>query len=436
MNFDANLKAHLDLVGRLYARAAAYPGPSPATSGDVQAARAELRLVCDWLVQQQNDQGLWVENGVNLRFYSDAYAVRGLLAGWRLLDEPCFRDAACRWMRYVLNLQRADGGWWVGYSAGDHDYDAPDADQTVVYTADAGEVSLALINAVHTLSGDKDTDDLARQATAALIRFRDFCEMFRLRSGGMGLGYTRRNFYCHDRKQELPYMQAHHLPWMFATAITGVNTYAGLFSLTGDATGWDMAMTSLDWVLDHVAARHDPAERSVPANDASDFTMLMRVMDWTFACCSEPMDEAGRIDPTPEPRFASPQRQKLYAIWKQVMHRLVDRQSELGEWPVYRGDQYLARYDTPLRHRLLFSYALSTYLGCMGNRNGEDDRLAEAMDRQLWLAGDEHIRQAHYGVCVPSVHMMPSGLWAMIQAERIQPGVTLPNRGHGPHAAV
>jgi len=313
----------------------------------------------------------------------------------------------------------------VGYSAGDHEYDAPDRDQTVVYIADAGEVSLALVAAAHALAGHARTQALAGRIRDALRRFRAFCEMFRLRSGGMGLGYTRRDFYSRETKRMLPYMQAHLQPWLFSTAVAGVNTYAGLFSLEADPDDWEKAMQSLDYLLDHVPNHSERKERGTASNSSDDITVLHRVMDWVFDCCAAPGDDAGGEDPTPEPRFAAPERQRLYVLWKHVMHRVADTQSELGEWPVHAADRYVARYGTPLRHRLLYGYALTTYLGCLGVREGEDERLLEARERQLWLAGDADLRREHYGVCQPGVHMMPTGLWAMTMAELVQPGITL-----------
>jgi hypothetical protein len=316
----------------------------------------------------------------------------------------------------------------VGYSAGDHDYDSPDVDRSVVYVADAGEVSLALVTAAHVLRGDPEQSAMADRITEAMLGFGRFCEHFRLISGGMGLGYTRRDFYSPGRRDMRTYMQAHHLPWTFATAVTGVNTYAGLFTLTGDRADWDKAMTSLDWVLDHAAASPGQSP-TVASNDTADLTVLHRVMDWAFDCCDAPLDERGGLDDTPEPRFASPHRQRLYELWKLALHAVVDLQSELGEWPVFAHGRPIACYGGPLRHRLLFGYALTGYLQRLGTCNGEDDRLAEARDRQLWLAAEPTIRRDHYGVGLEGVHMMPTGLWAMTLAELIQPRATLPSGG-------
>ena len=425
MELSDDLKASLDLQSRMNARATAFPGSD--SSPYVKDMKGELRRVCDWLVEEQTDRGLWPENRINLRFYSDAYAVRALLAAWRLLDEQKYLQAACKWLRHLVKVQRTDGGWWVGYSWGDHDFDAPDVDQSVVYVADAGEVSLALVGACHFLGANEKTRALADEVKASLLRFRQFAEHFRLRNGGMGLGYTRRDFYD-SQKRRLPYMQAHHHPWGFSTAVTGVDTYAGLYTLTGNDEDWEKAMQSLDWLLEHIPpAGADRSGRSVISNDSTDIKVLHRVMDWVFDCSSAPRDEAEGTDPTPEPRFASSERQKLYTLWKYAMHRVVDAQSALGEWPVYQGAAPVVRYIGALRHRLIYGYTLTTYLGTLGAREDEDDRLVEARDRQLWLASDPRIAHEHYGVCMPGIHVMPTGLWAMTLAELLEPGITLPN---------
>ena len=202
--------------------AAGFPGSE--ASPYIEDLREELRRICDWLVEEQTDEGLWPEARINLRFYSDAYAVRALLAAAHVLGETRYLDAACRWLRHLLALQRADGGWWVGYGVGDHDWSDPDADRSVVYVADAGEMSMALVNAYHVLSADGATRALADDVKASLFRFRKFTDHFRLRTGAMGLGYTRRDFYNPGRDIR-SFMQAHHHPFRFATAVTGVNTY-------------------------------------------------------------------------------------------------------------------------------------------------------------------------------------------------------------------
>jgi hypothetical protein len=425
MELNDNLKAHLDLQSRMSARAAAFPGSE--SSPYVKDVKAELRRTCDWLVDQQIDRGPWPENKVNLRFYSDAYAIRALLAAWRLLEDERYVDAASRWLRYLVKIQRSDGGWWVGYSWGDHDFNAPDADQSVVYVADAGEVSLALVCACHALRSSKKTSALADEVEASLARFRMFCEHFRLRTGVMGLGYTYRDFYD-PGKRHLPYMQAHHHPWGFSTAVTGVNTYAGLYTLTGSREDWEKAMQSLDWLLEHVVpVGGDLESQSVISNDSADVKVLHRVMDWAFDCCPAPRDESTHAEATPEPRFAASERQKLYALWKYVMHRVVDVQSALGEWTVMQGGLPVVRYNGALRHRLIYGYNLTTYLGALGAREGEDEPLRDARDRQLWLAADERILHEHYGVCMVGAHVMPTGLWGMTLAELLQPGITLPN---------
>ena len=414
---------HVELEGRIASRAAAFPGSASSPYVD---AREELKRTCDWLVDSQTPDGLWPQGRINLRFYSDAYAVRALLAARRIFGEARYLDAACRWLRYVLRIQRSDGGWWVGYSKGDHDYDDPNVDQSVVYVADAGEVSMALVNAFHVLDAEGSTRALADEVKSSLVRFRAFADHFRLDSGAMGIGYTRRDFYDPEHRDR-PYMQAHYAPFAFATAVTGVNTFAGIFSVTRDPGDWKKAMQSLDWCLEHMSP--GDAENRVSAsagNDGAGWLTLHRVMDWAFSCSAAPMDRSEGADPTPEPVFRSSERQKLYALWKYAMHLLADAQHETGEWPCFRQQKPLALYEGALRHRLFYLYSLTTWL-----RNGvvrplEDDRLVLARDRQLWLVADPGIRLEHYGVCTPDAHVMPTGLWGMTLAELIEAGITRP----------
>lgn len=404
--------------------ASRFPGSAGSPYVD---ARAELRRVCDWLVEQQTEEGLWPEGKANLRFYSDAYAVRALMAAARLLGDERYRAAARRWIEHLVRIQRSDGGWWVGYGWGDHDWTDADVDQSVVYVADAGEVSLALVCAYHDLRADAKTRALAKKVKASLLRFRNFTEHFRLASGAMGIGYTHRDFYA-DTPKQLPYMQAHHRPYAFATGATGVNSYAGLYTITGDAADWQRAMQSLDWCLENMGtASMGSSARAVESNDDRDIIGLHRVGDWAFDCSTAPRDEAAAGCPTPEPRFASGERQKLYAVWKWIMHLVADRQSVLGEWPLFRGGKPVVAYNGALRHRLFFGYSLANYVNTLSVRPGEDERLATARDRQLWLCADRDVLREHYGVCMPGAHVMPTGLRGLTLAEILAPGISRPS---------
>ena len=408
------------LRGAIESRAAGFPG-----SGDspyVADVEDELARVCDWLARTQNDEGLWPEGKANLRFYSDSYAVRALLAAWKILGERKYIDAAEDWLRHFVGIQRSDGGWWVGYGAGDHDWDDPDCDQSVVYCADSGEITMALVAAYHFLNGG-ELAGLADQIETSLLNFRRFTDQFRLRSGAMGLGYTHRDFYAPGSEMR-PFMQSHYLPYPFATVAVGVGFNAGLYTITGDEADWEKAMQSLDWCLEHLGASqggtlmyNDPGKR--------DLVSLHRVTDWIFDISPAPLDESSGDEATPEPRYADPRRQRLYGIWKYLMHVVADLQSELGEWPVVQHDKEVVLYTGALRHRIIFLYSLTSYLGNMGPRAGEDDRLDDARDRQMWLCAEPRILHEHYGVCMNGAHVMPTGLWGMTLAEMLHPGITL-----------
>ena len=85
MSTDENVNSERELEELLASTAGNFPGS--AASPYIEDVRGELRRVCDWLLDEQTDDGLWPENRINLRFYSDAYAVRALLAAAHLFDE-------------------------------------------------------------------------------------------------------------------------------------------------------------------------------------------------------------------------------------------------------------------------------------------------------------------------------------------------------------
>jgi hypothetical protein len=428
--FSETLRKELTLRGRLNLRAAQYPGSH--ASPYVPHLKVELTRTCEWSLSGQNQDGVWPMEKKALRFYAEGYVVRSLVAAAGILGVRRYQDAAVKWAEYMVRNQRADGGFWTGYSWGDHDFDGPDEDKTVVYLADAGELGLALIAVYHALDGKEGNEKTCKAIRTSLLRFRTFCDQFRLSSGAIGLGYTERDFYRPPAgmRNPRPFMQAHYAPFPFATAVTGVAFHAALYTVTQDPADWRKAMKSLDWCLEN-SVMCEGTSQLAHGGAELDFKHLHRALDIAFASSPSPAEKAQAPHQTPEPRFASPERQKLYSLWKYCLHLFAEVQSDLGEWSLRTEDHSeIALHTGALRHRLYPLYSLVTYLGTIGAYPKEDDALVEACGRQLWLCTDPVILDSHYGVCaeIEDLTMMPTGLWGMTLCELLQPGTTLPRR--------
>lgn len=420
----------LSLESLLSARASVCPENIPGL--DTGTLREALQKICQQILLRQADDGLWhsTENpNYQHRFYADSYAVRALIAAAEILDQPDYREAALKWVFNYIGQQRPDGGWWVGYSWGDNDNAT---DRSVVYVADAGETTVALAAAFHSLRQLQDKDLRADKIHQSLSLFRDFADLFRLRSGAMGLGYTERDFYrigrgCGPR----PFMQGHFRPFPFATVVTGINFNALMYSIDGKEKDWDKAMASLDWCLENsyvdvsIGSRHGE-ERLFGGK--LDLMYLFRAMDLAYTCSTAPYDRVDGFNAAAEPTFVSVERQKLYSIWRYIMHLLADSQSDIGEWPVIQDDKALVGYSGPLRHRLYYLYALTAYLQHNGSIIPGDERIRRARDRQLWLCLEPQILSRHYGAGFAE-NQMPAGLWGMTLCELLRPGSTMPWRG-------
>ncbi len=430
MPFSESARKELALRGRLNLRASQYPGSK--TSPYVPDVKAELVRVCEWSLSKQNQDGVWPMEKTALRFYAEGYAVRTLLAASRILSEKRYQAGAVKWAQYIVRNQRPDGGYWTGYSWGDHDFAGPETDKTVVYLADAGELGAALIAAVHALDGKPEHVKTCEAIRDSLLRFRTFCDQFRLASGAIGLGYTERDFYRPpaEMRNPRPFMQAHYAPFPFATAVTGVALHAALYTVTRDPEDWRKAMQSLDWCLEN-SVMCEGGSQLAHLGGKLDFKHLHRALDIAFAASPASEEKAPGPQQTPEPRFAAPERQKLYSLWKYCLHLFADMQSDAGEWSLRDEKQNeIALHSGALRHRLYPLYSLVTYLGRIGAFPKEDDALVEACARQLWLCADPVILSDHYGVCaeLDDLCVMPTGLWGMTLCELLQPGVTLPRR--------
>jgi len=404
----------LTLSAKVSARAAAYSGPEQFPYA--VDLHSELRRVADWIVKEQNPDGLWRQPNQTHMFYADAYAIRALLAAASILNCPAYATSACRWIDYILDHQRHDGGWWTGYGG---------ETQTTVYVADDGEIAMALVCAYHVFKRQPSMNDRARRLKEALLRFDGFIAQFRLTSGAIGLGYCLGDLYSGLTQPALnPVMQGHYRPYPFATVVSGVNVCAALYAITGNPQDWDHAMQALDWCVENsfidtkTSMKHELKAQV-------DLRLLHRCLDVAFMCSSEPFEMTAKDAVTPEPYFRSAARQKLYALWRYVLLLVAESQLGTGEWFGPYDDLEYMVYRYSLRHRLYWLYALTIYIQSQDLHGNANAVLTQARNRQFWLCADTFILRDHYGVCQNNP-LMPSGLWGLVLAELIQPRITLP----------
>lgn len=135
-------------LGHLYPRTITHsPVPPPdslKTLGRGGSVRV-LREYCDYLLEQQPSDGGFSYRGA---WYQNAYPVRTLLAGGRLLKEPRYREAALACLDRFAAAQASTGGW-ISYYFGKAGCDLDAAsDSNSANLADIGTMSLCLALAV------------------------------------------------------------------------------------------------------------------------------------------------------------------------------------------------------------------------------------------------------------------------------------------------
>lgn len=104
-----------------------------------------LGRYCDYLLAHQPSDGGFSYSGA---WYQNAYPVRTLLAGGRLLNEPRYREAALHCLDRFANAQVGSGGW-ISYYFGKEGCElSATSDTSSANLADIGTMSLCLALAV------------------------------------------------------------------------------------------------------------------------------------------------------------------------------------------------------------------------------------------------------------------------------------------------
>ncbi len=135
------------------------------------AAREALRQIADTMVAAADDDGLLHGNS-----FIDNRGMRALLAAAVILDEPSYRRPALRWGRIMMERQRPDGGYRMGYGITSRGEEC--------YVADGGEIAVAIARLA--------ADSIGRQRQefmASLDAYMAFRESFRVPTGGIGVGW-------------------------------------------------------------------------------------------------------------------------------------------------------------------------------------------------------------------------------------------------------
>lgn len=170
------------------------------------------------------------------------YAMRTLVAGATLLDEPRYRETAIAWADSLLAWQTPSGRWTTGYSR--H-----------VYLADAAS-ALGLLFVLHPLV-EPDRRARYEAATARYVAAAEEADLIH-ESGAWGVGWsaTEAGF--------APFPD----PYTISSSLAGAMVSSWLFTRTGDERHRERAGRALRWILGTM--REDGVIPYVLARDGAD----------------------------------------------------------------------------------------------------------------------------------------------------------------------
>jgi hypothetical protein len=246
------------------------PPPTSLAILDRVETTALLRRSCEFLLAERLTDGGFSHVGA---WYQNAYPIRALLAGGRLLDEPAFTAAAFEQLDRFVEWQREDGRWYSTYFGSTECPGGPVvADTASANLADIGSMSLCLALAAPLA----DSARAARYLDAAR-RYADRVVLPEQLPDG---AFPNRRWMGRD----------HRHPYSVATA-TQASSLAALGLATGDARYLEAAARAGLWLAANVRddgsiafRAHDREEaKLLKAHEFGDAFYIAEALTWILA---------------------------------------------------------------------------------------------------------------------------------------------------------
>lgn len=260
---------HRARLGRLMAPAPARDPAPPVDSlaaGGPEATRARLRELCDFLLSHRPRDGGFSFTGA---WYQNAYPVRALLAGGKLLGEPAYIEAAAATLGRFAAAQLPAGNWYSTYFGPASCPQPVQSDTMSTNLADVGAMALAL--AVGAGS------DQARGGSwrAALVSYADSVVLpAQLADGAFPNGQWR------GRDYRDPYTVATATQTSFLYALAGLTGEARYRAAADRAAAWLAGSVLADGRVNFRGHRHRAAE-AVEVVAFGDLYYVMEALTWS-----------------------------------------------------------------------------------------------------------------------------------------------------------
>jgi hypothetical protein len=246
------------------------PPPDDLEPLDREATMELLRTLCEFLLAERLSDGGFSSIGA---WYQNAYPIRALLAGGRLLEEPRFTAAALDRLDQFVDRQLADGRWYSTYFGSTACAPVESAaDTTSANLADIGTMSLCLALAAPLADSARG----ARYIEAAR-RYADRVVLPEQLPDG---AFPNRRWMGRDDRH----------PYSVATA-TQASSLAALGRLTGEARYLEAAARAGHWLARTVREdgtiafhAHDrDGARLLRAHDFGDAFYIAEALTWVLA---------------------------------------------------------------------------------------------------------------------------------------------------------
>ncbi|MFP3905274.1 MAG: hypothetical protein ACLFWB_13600, partial [Armatimonadota bacterium] len=199
---------------------------------EVDARRCLLSL-CDWFVETQASDGTF--SGTSFQYNR---AARGLLGAYEVTGNEEYRDAAIRWGMHMIERQREDGGYRMGYGIG--------SKGEACYVADGGEIAIAMARLVSYTSGET-----RQKFIDSLHAYFDYRESFRLDDGGIAVGWVFHKRFSQeggDERTEVPFRSDKSFGFVIGCSLAATAAYA---EITGTPEDHQMAVEDTRWLLEN-----------------------------------------------------------------------------------------------------------------------------------------------------------------------------------------
>lgn len=136
----------------------------------------QLRAICDFMVEQAKD-----DDKLHGFSFIDNRGMRTLLGGYEILGDRDYLRTALRWGELMMEEQREDGGYRMGYGITRKGEEC--------YVADGGEIVVGILR-LATYTHDRERERLLDSAA----HYMAYREEFRVPTGGIGVGWCLQDY--------------------------------------------------------------------------------------------------------------------------------------------------------------------------------------------------------------------------------------------------